>query len=121
MDNVPWHEEVLGFVQQIADRLPNYEISCEHEHSNCVLLSHVKFKSDDGGWNTWIDYPRFHQLVRQYRETGQMFTAADYMAPTPAWAVFGSKERGFDPAETRFHRKNKKKEMENGVLADDGK
>jgi len=30
------------------------------------------------------------------------------MSPTPSWAVFGSNERGFDPVETRFHRKNKK-------------
>ena len=36
------------------------------------------------------------------------FTAEDYMAETPEWAVFGSKERGFDPGETRFHRKNRK-------------
>lgn len=27
--------------------------------------------------------------------------AADYRAPTPAWAVFGSAEGGFDPADQR--------------------
>lgn len=30
------------------------------------------------------------------------------MAKTPHWAVFGAKEQGFDPKETRFFRKSKK-------------
>ena len=110
MENVPWHEEVLYFVQQLGDRLPDYEISCEHEHSNCVLLTHKKFKNSDGDWYTWIDYPKFHELVKKFNESRgkETFSAKDYMAKTPDWAVFGSKERGFDPNETRFHRKNKK-------------
>lgn len=109
MSNVPWHEEVVGFVKDIASNLPDYEIASEHEHSNCILLAHKKFHVD-GEWWTWIDYPRFHQLVRRYRDTGgqETFTAQDYMAKTPFWAVFGAKEQGFDPAETRFFRKNKK-------------
>lgn len=40
MANVPWHEEVVHFVQQLADLLPDYGIACEHEHSNCLLLAH---------------------------------------------------------------------------------
>ena len=48
--------------------------------------------------------------MRAYNESGgkKTFTAAEYMAPTPPWAVFGAKEQGFDPVETRFHRKKKK-------------
>lgn len=42
MANVPWHEEVVYFVQQLANLLPDYEIACEHEHSNCLLLAHHK-------------------------------------------------------------------------------
>lgn len=42
MANVPWHEEVIYFVQQLANLLPDYEIACEHEHSNCLLLAHHK-------------------------------------------------------------------------------
>lgn len=42
MSNVPWHEEVTGFVKQLADRLPDYELACEHEHSNCLLLAHKR-------------------------------------------------------------------------------
>lgn len=69
----------------------------------------VQFKVD-GEWWTWIDYDRFQELVRIYdRSNGeQTFTSADYMAKTPHWAVYGCKERGFDPLETRFFRKNRK-------------
>uniref|UniRef100_A0A8B9SF67 S-adenosyl-L-methionine-dependent tRNA 4-demethylwyosine synthase TYW1 n=1 Tax=Apteryx owenii TaxID=8824 RepID=A0A8B9SF67_APTOW len=42
MANVPWHEEVVHFVQELADLIPDYEIACEHEHSNCLLIAHKK-------------------------------------------------------------------------------
>ncbi|GAV05671.1 hypothetical protein RvY_15766 [Ramazzottius varieornatus] len=109
MENVPWHEEVVSFVSQMANLLPDYELASEHEHSNCILLANKRFKVD-GEWWTWIDYPKFQELVRQYELSGgeKTFTSADYMAKTPHWAVYGCKERGFDPQEVRFHRKNKK-------------
>lgn len=67
----------------------------------------------DGEWRTWIDYERFQELMKQYEESGgaRVFSAADYMARTPQWALFGAKGRGFDPADTRFHRKNKSKDI----------
>ena len=34
--------QVVGFVKKLADMLEDYEISCEHEHSNCVLIAHRK-------------------------------------------------------------------------------
>lgn len=45
MKNVPWHEEVAGFVEELADHLPDYEIACEHEHSNCLLIANKKVSS----------------------------------------------------------------------------
>ena len=42
MENVPWHEEVIYFVKKLVERLPDYDISCEHEHSNCLLITHKK-------------------------------------------------------------------------------
>lgn len=112
MANVPWHQEVVAFVQQLADMLPEYEIACEHEHSNCLLIAHTKFKVD-GEWWTWIEYERFQELVQAYDESGgqQSFSALDYMAKTPNWALFGAREQGFDPAETRFQRRNKSKDI----------
>ncbi|XP_051847972.1 S-adenosyl-L-methionine-dependent tRNA 4-demethylwyosine synthase TYW1-like [Antechinus flavipes] len=112
MANVPWHEEVIHFVEELVDLLPNYEIACEHEHSNCLLIAHTKFKID-GEWWTWIDYDRFQELFQEYEtsEGSKTFSAKDYMAKTPHWAVFGAGERGFDPKDTRFQRKNKSKDI----------
>ena len=68
-----------------------------------------QFKINNEWW-TWIDYPKFHQLVNEYKSSNgeKTFTSQDYMAKTPSWAVFGAKEQGFDPQETRFFRKTKK-------------
>ncbi|XP_062241579.1 S-adenosyl-L-methionine-dependent tRNA 4-demethylwyosine synthase TYW1 [Platichthys flesus] len=112
MANVPWHQEVVAFVQQLADMLPQYEIACEHEHSNCLLIAHTKFKVA-GEWWTWIDYERFQELVRAHEESGgqRSFSALDYTAKTPSWALFGAHEQGFDPTDTRFQRRNKTKDI----------
>ncbi|XP_050765051.1 S-adenosyl-L-methionine-dependent tRNA 4-demethylwyosine synthase TYW1-like [Gymnogyps californianus] len=112
MANVPWHEEVVRFVQELADLIPDYEIACEHEHSNCLLIAHKKFKID-GEWCTWINYDRFQELVREHERSGRSktFTAADYAARTPRWALFGSRERGFDPLDIRYQRKNKARDI----------
>jgi hypothetical protein len=55
----------------------------------------------DGVWHTHIDFDKFQEL----NTSGEHFTAADYMLPTPHWALLGSEERGFDPEHTRFRRK----------------
>nr|XP_009942948.1 PREDICTED: S-adenosyl-L-methionine-dependent tRNA 4-demethylwyosine synthase-like [Opisthocomus hoazin] len=112
MANVPWHEEVVRFVQDLADLVPGYEIACEHEHSNCLLIAHTKFKIN-GEWCTWIDYGRFQELAREHERSGgcKTFTAADYAARTPRWALFGSRERGFDPSDVRYQRKSKARDI----------
>jgi len=66
MKNVPWHEEVVDFCEQMCSHLPEYSISCEHEHSNCVLISNHKYKTETG-WNTWIDYHRLGHVALRLR------------------------------------------------------
>ena len=44
MKNIPWHEEVVTFVQQLVDLLPDYAIASEHEHSNCILIANTKVR-----------------------------------------------------------------------------
>ncbi|XP_004439562.2 PREDICTED: S-adenosyl-L-methionine-dependent tRNA 4-demethylwyosine synthase isoform X2 [Ceratotherium simum simum] len=112
MANVPWHEEVVRFVHELVDLIPGYEIACEHEHSNCLLIAHKKFKIDREWW-TWIDYNRFQELIQEYEDSGgsKTFSAEDYTAKTPPWALFGASERGFDPKDTRYQRKNKSKDV----------
>uniref|UniRef100_A0A8C3W6S2 S-adenosyl-L-methionine-dependent tRNA 4-demethylwyosine synthase TYW1 n=1 Tax=Catagonus wagneri TaxID=51154 RepID=A0A8C3W6S2_9CETA len=112
MANVPWHEEVVRFVSELVDLIPDYEIACEHEHSNCLLIAHKKFKIGRE-WCTWIDYNRFQELIQEYEDSGgsKTFSAKDYTARTPSWALFGASERGFDPRDTRYQRKNKAKDI----------
>jgi len=106
MENVPWHTEVVRFVSDLVERLHGYEIASEHEHSNCILVASTRFKVE-GQWMTWIDYDKFHSCVREFHESGKSFSALDYMSPTPAWAVYGATEQGFDPKEKRWYRKGK--------------
>ena len=101
-------------------------------------ITHPQFFID-GKWHTWIDYSKFHELVlkktqsciyqsnvcvcvcvcvfppqiQRYEATEgrESFTALDYVSPTPDWAVLGHDQRGFDPRETRWFRKNKKKDI----------
>ena len=40
--------QVIGFVQKLTDLLPDYEIACEHEHSNCLLICHKKVRVENG-------------------------------------------------------------------------
>ena len=51
--------------------------------------------------------------MAKYEESDgqETFSSSDYMAKTPEWAAFGHSQHGFDPVETRWHRKNKKKDI----------
>ena len=106
MQNVPFYEEVVTFVEALdaalASRGLQYGIAAEHAHSCCVLLASKRFLLD-GRWNTLINYDRFFQLL----EAGEDFGPEDYCSPTPEWALWGN--GGFDPADERVDRKGKPK------------
>lgn len=125
MTNVPFHHEVRSFASRLCETGPMkgvYEVASEHEHSCCILLAKIdKFKIE-GSWHTWINYPKFHQLEKAFREAQEkkelgeiteeefskyIFGSQDYMAETPEWAVYGNPANGFNPEDTRFHRKSK--------------
>ncbi|EWM23554.1 flavodoxin family protein [Nannochloropsis gaditana] len=104
-ENVPWHHEVRAFAQAIADRTEGeYEFMAEHAHSCCTLLARKKTFYRGGKWYTWIDYAKFHDLIERFEKDGTEFDASDYCAETPAWALKGAPEEGFDPVDTRFRR-----------------
>lgn len=143
--NVPFHSEVLEFSTKLSElvnelyakraaessvkgspdeknddihdcdgELIAYGVACEHHHSNLVLLAQKKFEDKNTGlWNTWIDYPRFHELINE----GKPFTAMDYIAPTPDWAIFGAKERGMDPQENRWYHNRTVRRAKAGQLS----
>lgn len=125
MSNTPWHHEVVELVRTLKlelDRLreaggpdapPEYDLACEHKHSVSVLLARVdQFAVEDSDgrrtWKTWIDYPKFQELsARNAADPTFSFSVQDYTAETPAWALFGSEEEGFDPTDTRHRKKQK--------------
>jgi len=109
MVNIPFHEEVRHFAQKVAAYVgEDYELACEHAHSCCILIGRKDMKVD-GVWHTWINYPRFYELLAK----GEPFDALDYSAPTPSWAVFGAPEKGFNPEQKRVirNRKNARRDM----------
>lgn len=107
MQNIPFYDECRLFVESLTAELQRrgsmYELAAEHAHSCCILIAHQKFKIN-GKWHTHINYPRFFELL----ESGVEFCDLDYVAETPAWAIWGSKEAGFNPEDTRYDRKAEK-------------
>ena len=55
--------QVLNFVQKFVDLLPDYEIACEHEHSNCVLIAHEKVCARDDLKSIVIAVAQTHLLL----------------------------------------------------------
>ncbi|KAK8831312.1 hypothetical protein WA577_001418, partial [Blastocystis sp. JDR] len=104
MENCPWYSEVVAYGQKLNALLEDYEISCEHEHSCSVLLTHKKFFYD-GKWHTWIDFDKFQELYARWKRDGTPVDALDYSIETPAWAVYGSNEQGFDPSDVRLKKR----------------
>jgi tRNA wybutosine-synthesizing protein 1 len=123
MKDVPWHHEVRLFSEQLCERIQHftpadaevnnaYGVACEHAHSVCVLLARKdKFYVENDGWYTWIDFDRFLELAEEWRTTGKRFNGMDFRAKTPEWAVYGSKEEGFDPSDTRFRKVRRHKSI----------
>ncbi|OUM55562.1 hypothetical protein BVG19_g5114 [[Candida] boidinii] len=108
MQNIPFYEECQNFVRSLNKELNSrglsYDIAAEHAHSCCILIAQTKFKIDNK-WYTHIDYDKFFQLLS---EKGEDFNELDYISETPDWAYWGSEEAGFNPADTRFNRKDEK-------------
>eukprot|EP00033_Pygsuia_biforma_P001793 GCRY01002005.1.p1 GENE.GCRY01002005.1~~GCRY01002005.1.p1 ORF type:complete len:584 (+),score=130.12 GCRY01002005.1:110-1753(+) len=92
-NNVPFHHEVLAFSKELCELLPGYELVSEHEHSCSVLLAKKADFYQNNEWNLWIDFDKFFAAVN----SGEEAVAAEYARAMPAWALFGSPSRGFDP------------------------
>ncbi|KAJ9604495.1 Fe-S oxidoreductase [Cladophialophora chaetospira] len=111
MQNVPFYEEVVAFVEALNAALKRrgleYGIAAEHAHSCCALIASERFLIDQK-WHTIIDYDRFFALL----EAGQDFKPEDYCKQTPEWALWGN--GGFDPRDERVDRKGRPKDAKKG-------
>lgn len=107
MQNIPFYEECVSFVKKLDNELRSrglqYGLAAEHSHSCCFLIASKKFYVNDK-WCTHIDYDKFFKLWN----SNESFDSLDYICETPQWAYFGSKEGGFNPADTRYNRKDEK-------------
>ncbi|MFW9855504.1 MAG: 4-demethylwyosine synthase TYW1 [Candidatus Thorarchaeota archaeon] len=83
-ENMPLHEEIIPFARSLLQFLPNYDIVSEHIPSRVVLLAKRKFNRGSN-WYTWIDFPRFHELV----QSGDTFNTDDFLRKTPITGLSG--------------------------------
>lgn len=80
-DNMPSMDEVKDFTKEILEHLEDYEIVSEHKPSFVLMLAKKKFFKD-GRWYTWIDFPKYNELVNNPK-TKDNFTTEDYLAVMP--------------------------------------
>ena len=82
MKNMPYHEEVVKFSEEMAEVLSGYSIASEHKPSRVVLLAKDKyFNKEKNAWQTWIDFAAFNDLWKEYKEGKREFIdAEDYGA-----------------------------------------
>jgi len=140
-ENVPFHAEVVEFCQKMCVQVnecarrrrreaeaqgldceegsfEEYAIASEHQHSNLVLIAKKSYNVE-GRWHTWIDYPKYHELWKEWKDSGgkKTFCSTDYMAPTPDWACYGAPERGMDPLENRRYHNRTIRRAKEGLLS----
>ncbi len=96
-ENMPVHEEIVHFSQELVKHLSDYEIVSEHLPSRVVLLAKKKYKKTKSNekckseeWHTWIDFEKFNQLIKE----GKEFSAEDYLRKTPEAGLSGKALRG---------------------------
>ena len=102
-ENMPWHEEVVKFTKDCIKHLPDYEIVSEHIPSRVVMLAKKKFKINNT-WQTWIDFPKYHELVNSSKD----FTTDDYLKITPQTGLSGkgTKERIEEAIQKKLEKQN---------------
>lgn len=69
VENMPWMQEVRDFSKQLLELLPDYEFMREHVPSRVVLLIKKDLKR-----KSWIDFPKFMELVSSNKD----YKAEDY-------------------------------------------
>ncbi|MHA1984682.1 MAG: 4-demethylwyosine synthase TYW1 [Candidatus Hodarchaeales archaeon] len=83
-DNMPLHEEIVEFSNELVKYLPEYEICSEHISSRVVMIAKKKFKRERV-WYTWIDFPRFHDIFNK----GEVINTDNYLKKTPNTGISG--------------------------------
>lgn len=112
MKNVPSWERMKEFANKLSAVMgPCYLLSCVHEHSGCVLLAKNIFFVNSQ-LHSWIDFPKYHQLVSQEENKKDSPLPEEYWLPTPEWALSDAELEGFDPKQERYYTRKRKKFLE---------
>jgi len=60
MENMPLHDDIVSFTDELVTHLPGYRVASEHTPSRVVLLAKDKYYNDTSKrWETWIDFDGF--------------------------------------------------------------
>jgi tRNA wybutosine-synthesizing protein 1 len=81
---MPLHEYIVNFSKELVKHLDDYEIVSEHIPSRVVMFARKEYKKD-GVWHTWIDYPKYDELVN----SGNEFSSMEYSIKTPQVGLSG--------------------------------
>tara|TARA_Y100000310_G_scaffold206661_1_gene207089 strand:+ start:3138 stop:4235 length:1098 start_codon:yes stop_codon:yes gene_type:complete len=77
-ENMPEHKDVVSYSKKLNTLLEDYEIVSEHIPSRVIMLARKEFKINNK-WHTWIDFPKYHNLVNSKKP----FSALEYSKETP--------------------------------------
>ena len=90
-ENMPNSEEVISFAKQLLPFIPEYDLVSEHYPSRVVMLAKKKFYfADSKGrerWHTWIDFPKYNELVNAGDSEDSVPETMSYLKPTPGTLI----------------------------------
>ena len=90
-ENMPNSEEVMSFAKQLLPFIPEYDLVSEHYPSRVVMLAKKKFYfADSKGrerWHTWIDFPKYNELVNAGDSEDSVPETMSYLKPTPGTLI----------------------------------
>ena len=95
IEQMPWHEDVVEFSEELLRYLPDYSIVTEHIPSRVVMFAKKKYFVD-GKWMTWIDFDKYNELALSESE----FSTDEYLKATPNTGLSGrntQKEYEYSP------------------------
>jgi tRNA wybutosine-synthesizing protein 1 len=110
MEDMPWHEDIVKFTEELIKYLPDYEIVTEHVPSRVVLCARKEFKKG-GKWYTWIDFDKWNKLVN----SGKDFDKYSFLKETPQVGLSGRQIRKEVEEKQKYKKETGKKNKKDNI------